>query len=275
MQLSYGTVDTDYAGRLATWDPAEDGPIWMVNLMRYHQRAQYADGDDQGLTGREADDRYAPVEILTEIGARVAFFAEVEQQLLGAEPVWDRVAVVEYPTRRSFIEMQSRRDFRAKHEHKQAGMERTIVMGCVPIPGIALAADTPSVPWDQVPHPPSDDDGPVMVIHVLQFDTGQFDTGAGAAQTPAAMAAYQNAAAVSAAAHGVRIAAWFAVEGTIVGDGRRWNQVRFNEFPSRRAFMAVVSDPARLEAQRAHREVAVSDTYTLLTRSSSTRPILR
>lgn len=261
MQLSYGTVDTDYAGRLATCDPSEDGPIWMVNLMRYHPRARYGDGDDQGLTGREADDRYAPVEILADIGARVALFADVERQFLGAEPVWDRVGVVEYPSRRSFIEMQSRHDFRAKHEHKQAGMERTIVMGCVPMRGVTLPEETPSVPWDQVPHPPSAEDGPVMVVHVLQFhDDGRAQT------TPEAMREYQSAAAVSAAAHGVRIAGWFEVEGTVVGDGRPWHQVRFNEFPSRRAFLAVVTDPARLEAQRAHREVAISDTYTLMTR---------
>ena len=34
--------------------------------------------------------------------------------------------------------------------------------------------------------------------------------------------------------NGVRIAGWFAAEGTIVGDGRTWDQVRFNAFPSKR-----------------------------------------
>lgn len=33
---SYGQVDHDYGRRLATTDPADDGPVWMVNLMRYH-----------------------------------------------------------------------------------------------------------------------------------------------------------------------------------------------------------------------------------------------
>jgi hypothetical protein len=34
------------------------------------------------------------------------------------------------------------------------------------------------------------------------------------------MEVYTSAAAVIAAKHGVRVAGWFAVEGTIVGDGR-------------------------------------------------------
>jgi hypothetical protein len=61
------------------------------------------------------------------------------------------------------------------------------------------------------------------------------------------------------------------VEGTIVGDGRRWDQVRFNAFPSRQAFLTVALDPARLEAQRGHREPALADTYTLVTRPTINR----
>jgi len=32
--------------------------------------------------------------------------------------------------------------------------------------------------------------------------------------------------------------------------------------------MAVVNDPRRLEAQRDHREAAIADTYTLMTRAT-------
>ena len=65
----------------------------------------------------------------------------------------------------------------------------------------------------------------------------------------------------------MRINGWFAVEGTIIGDGRGWHQVRFNLFPSKAAFMAVVTDPSRLEAQKDHREVAIADTYTMIVRA--------
>lgn len=266
----YGTIDREYGARLASTPPDEDGPVWMVNLMKYRDVAQYADGRESSISGREADDEYAPVDVLDDIGAEVVFFGDVDQQLLGDDVVWDRVGVVKYPTRRSFIEMQARRDFQAKHAHKEAGMERTIVIGCQPMPGfVAPAAGeerVETVDWSHVEHPPTDDDGPVMVLHVLRYHDA-----AEAALTPPAMEAYTSAAARVAARHGGSVAGWFAAEGTILGDGRQWHQVRFNLFPSKRAFMAVVLDPERLEAQKDHREVAIADTYTMIVRPSIDR----
>jgi uncharacterized protein (DUF1330 family) len=259
----YGQVDRDYGMRLATTPPDEDGPVWMVNLMKYREVAQYEDGRESTLSGKEADDEYAPLESLAAVGARPVFFGDVDQQLLGDAPVWDRIGVVRYPTRRSFIEMQSRPEFQTSHAHKDAGMEQTIVMGCQPMPYPVAPAGVNEVDWADVPHPPTDDDGPVMVLHVIRFEDAE-----AAHVTPTEMEAYTSAAAVSAARHGVRIAGWFAVEGTIVGDGRAWHQVRFNAFPSKAAFMAVVFDPERLEAQKDHREKAIADTYTMIVRAS-------
>jgi hypothetical protein len=85
------------------------------------------------------------------------------------------------------------------------------------------------------------------------------------------MVEYQTRAAEVAVPHGVRISGWFGVEGTIVGDGRQWDQARFNAFPSKAAFMAVVFDPDRLEAHHDHREVAIADTYTLILRPALDR----
>ena len=110
-----------------------------------------------------------PVESLDAVGARIVFLADVEDVLLGDGVMWDRVAVVKYPTRRSFIEMQSRPDFRRQHVHKDAGMQQTIVIGGVPL-SIPTSTDAPAaVQWSEVPHPPTDNDGPVVVVHVLQF----------------------------------------------------------------------------------------------------------
>ena len=126
----YGTIDRDYGMRLANCDPATDGPIYMLNLMKYRDAADYGGkGGDASVSGREADDRYAPVDVLAAIGAKVCFTAEV----LDASDDWDRVAVVRYPTRRAFIEMQSRKDFQEKHVHKEAGMHHTIVMATLPV----------------------------------------------------------------------------------------------------------------------------------------------
>jgi hypothetical protein len=256
--VRYGHVDRDYAIRLATTPADEDGPVYMVNLMKYREKADYTDGTELNISGREADDLYAPVGPLAAIGASMVFLAEVDTQLLGDAPMWDRIAVVRYPTGRSFIDMQSRTDFKEKHVHKEAGMAETIVMGCTPI-DVPKPAELPS--WADVPHPATEDDGPVVVMHVIKYvDGGLTD-----------MVAYQNAAGAVAVPHGARINGWYDVQGTIMGDGRQWDQVRFNAFPSKAAFMAVVADPDRLAAQKDHREPAIADTYALILRPSINR----
>src|SRR5690242_7093445 len=100
----YGTIDADYAARLASCDPSDDGDIYMLNLMAYRDEADYGPGGERGVSGREADNRYAPLDVLAELGANVCFLADV----VSASEPWDRIAVVRYPTRRSFIDMQSR-----------------------------------------------------------------------------------------------------------------------------------------------------------------------
>ena len=256
--VRYGQVDRDYAIRLATTPADEDGPVYMVNLMKYREKADYTDGTDLNISGREADDLYAPVGPLAAIGASMVFLAEVDTQLLGDAPMWDRIAVVRYPTGRSFIDMQSRTDFKEKHVHKEAGMAETIVIGCTPIE-VPKPAEQPS--WADVPHPATEDDGPIVVMHVIKYvDGGLTD-----------MVAYQNAAGAVAVPHGARINGWYDVQGTIMGDGRQWDQVRFNAFPSKAAFMAVVADPDRLAAQKDHREPSIADTYALILRPSINR----
>jgi hypothetical protein len=255
LTLRYGTVDTAYAGRMATTPPDEDGPVWMVNLMRYRERAEYTDGRASTITGQEADDLYAPYASLAAVGAEIVFVGVVDTQFLNEDPKWDRVAVVRYPNRRAFIEMQSRDDFVAAHAHKNAGMAETIVIGGVPIPTPAIPEGAPT--WDEVPHPPTAEDGDVMVLHVLRYHEDE---------RRQEMGTYTDHAGRIAVPHGVRLAAWFEAEGTIIGDGRQWHQARFNAFPSKAAFLAVVFDPERLEAQKDHREVAIAETYTMILR---------
>ena len=255
LTIRYADVDLAYEQALAS-TPDEDGPVWMVNLMRYRPVAEYADGRESTMSGQEADDAYAPFEAFAEVGAELVFLAEVETQLLGDEPDWHRVGVVKYPTHRAFVEMTHLPSFEEQHPHKDAGMERTIVVGGVPRPTPALPEVAPA--WADVPHPSTDEDPPIVVFHLLRFaerpDAGE------------AMVSYQDAAGAVAVPQGVRIGAWLSVEGTILGDGRSWDEARFNRFPSRQAFFAVAMDPDRLAAQADHREPAIEDTYTMVLR---------
>ena len=75
---SYGTIDHEYGHKLATTDPADDGPVWMVNLMKYKEVADYGDGGDSGRSGRDADDEYTPTGPLKAVGAEIVYVAEVD-----------------------------------------------------------------------------------------------------------------------------------------------------------------------------------------------------
>ena len=131
--MRFGTIDTNYAVDLATREPENDGPIFMVNFMKYKAVAAYRDPStvDTEISGKDADDKYAPVDVLERIGAQVAFHGSVVAQ--GCAGEWDRMGIVLYPSRRSFIDMQSRPDFKTKYVHKEAGMDYTIVMGALPV----------------------------------------------------------------------------------------------------------------------------------------------
>jgi hypothetical protein len=131
--VRYGQINTEMVGRWLQMPPESDGPFWALNLMKYRDVAEYADGRAEGKSGREADDEYTPRESLSAIGAQIVFAAEVEQILVGDGTAWDRIGIVRYPTRRKFFEMQQRDEFKKQHVHKDAGMEFTIVMSCLPV----------------------------------------------------------------------------------------------------------------------------------------------
>jgi hypothetical protein len=122
----YGEPNWALISRWMALSPDSDPPFLAVNLMRYRALAEYADGRPTSLSGREADDTYAPLGPLAAVGAEPVFFADVLEQPAG-EPVFERVAIVRYPSRAKFFEMQRREDFQELHEHKDAGMEFTIV----------------------------------------------------------------------------------------------------------------------------------------------------
>lgn len=193
LKHKYGTIDKDYGMFLATCPPDEDGPIYMVNLMKYHEVAQYGDGTGVGkeISGKEADDRYNPTSILNKIGADVVFYGDVISNHIGDED-WDRIGIVRYATRKSFIDMQSRQDFGAKHVHKAAGMARTTLVCCRPEDE---SLDTR--------HRPTPLESRLVAMIVRQSSNRQL--------------AFSD---LPEAVH-------FSAEGTIIGDGRKWDTVQF------------------------------------------------
>ena len=63
----------------ALQEAGPDGPIVMVNLLKFRDKALYPDGRDPDLSGREAYDRYAVevVKLLEAVGGRVLYTGDV------------------------------------------------------------------------------------------------------------------------------------------------------------------------------------------------------
>jgi uncharacterized protein (DUF1330 family) len=105
---------------------ATDGPVMMVNLLKFRAKAAYADGRDPELSGREAYGRYAAeMKTLVEAnGGRFVFGAQVEGLLLGdVESLWDMVGIVEYPSSKALVQIASSPEFQAIEVHRLAGLE--------------------------------------------------------------------------------------------------------------------------------------------------------
>lgn len=106
-------------------EPGPAGPIVMVNLVKFRDRAQYCDGSDPELSGREAYLRYAvEVEKLVRgLGGRILYAGAVTFLMLGqVEELWDEVALVEYPNRAALLEMAMSPACQAIAHHREAGL---------------------------------------------------------------------------------------------------------------------------------------------------------
>ena len=238
---SYGQMDAAYAARGRNLAPEEDGHVWMVNLMAYKKKAVY-EGVEAEIDGKEADNRYNPIDVLMKIGADMSFVSDVVDQSADTEPLWDRIAVVRYPTRRSFIEMGDRKDFREKHKHKQAGMDQTIVCPCLPIGESSDAAA--ELPADGSPEA-------IVSLHLVRFAEGSAE----------GRADYANACAAAVSKHGGSTEALLEVEGTFLGDGRSWDLALMFRFPTLEAYTASAA-----ELTSGALGDAVADRYDVATR---------
>ena len=119
--------------------PDAAGPIFMVNLLKFKERAEYEDGRETPLSGREAYALYAAevAKVITEVGGKLIFGANVERLMLGeVEELWDQVAVAMYPSRAAMFEMIQLPEYAAISVHRTAGLA-----GQLNIETVAPAAD--------------------------------------------------------------------------------------------------------------------------------------
>lgn len=103
----------------------EDGPFVMVNLLKFHPTARYADGSESELTGQAAYQRYGDAvrELLETIGGRLLYAGPVTGLMIGAvEELWDAAALAEYPSLAAFQAMALSPEMRRIEHHRSAGL---------------------------------------------------------------------------------------------------------------------------------------------------------
>lgn len=102
----------------------DDGaPIVMVNLLRFRDAAS---APDEGISGEDAYRRYSDrmLEFIAARGARVLYSGHLKGQVIGeAGDGFHMIALVEYPSRREFVEIATHEYVRDIGVHRTAGLE--------------------------------------------------------------------------------------------------------------------------------------------------------
>ncbi len=101
---------------------ASDGPVAMLNLVKYRNREAY--GEYARLTGK----------LVAEHGGRMLWAGVVAEVALdeGGDADWDFAAIVLYPSRQAFIDLVTSEQYRAANEVRRTAIVKHVV----------LAADT-------------------------------------------------------------------------------------------------------------------------------------
>ena len=76
------------------------GPIVMLNLLKFREKALYSDGRPDDISGREAYMRYVAEmrPIVEGAGGHILFAGSAKGLVIGeVEDLWDDVGIVEYP----------------------------------------------------------------------------------------------------------------------------------------------------------------------------------
>jgi len=135
MHVTNALYPTGAAQMQAMQEAGPPGPIVMVNLLKFKDRAVYEDGRPCDLSGRDAYALYgrAVAGLVQGVGGRILFAGAVSFLAIGeAEPLWDQIALAEYPDRRAIVTMAMSPAYQAIAVHRTAGLAGQLNIETVP-----------------------------------------------------------------------------------------------------------------------------------------------
>jgi len=111
-----------------------NGPLTMLNLLKFRPRAAYADGRETALTGADAYGIYGTgvTRMIYRLGGKMVFAGAANAQLIGDDDLpWDMVIIMEYPSLQAFLNMIASDEYQALQVHREAGLEHQVLINCL------------------------------------------------------------------------------------------------------------------------------------------------
>ncbi len=100
-----------------------EGPVHMLNLVRFREWAEYEDGTR--LSGAEAYKAYSRLSapVFTRLGGRIVWRGKPQIMMIGPqEEAWDIAFIAQYPTSDAFVSMIKDPEYRKAMPHRQAAV---------------------------------------------------------------------------------------------------------------------------------------------------------
>lgn len=114
--------------RLAESD--NDGPVVMLNMLRFAKDAS----DGSAKSGAKSYETYGDKmrDIMAERGIKLLWSGRADFVVIGDDDddAWDMVLLVEYPSRKVFLEMSANKDYQKVGEHRTAALVDSRLFAC-------------------------------------------------------------------------------------------------------------------------------------------------
>ncbi|MEM9175508.1 MAG: DUF1330 domain-containing protein [Myxococcota bacterium] len=111
-----------------------EGDLYMLNLLKFREKAIYADGRETDLSGQQAYMIYggAVQQIIEGFGGGLVFGGVANALVIGdGELEWDWIGLMRYPSFAHFQGMTASDEYQAIHVHRDAGLEHQVLINCL------------------------------------------------------------------------------------------------------------------------------------------------
>lgn len=109
-----------------------DGPVHMLNLLRFRAQAAYPEpSEHSACSGAEAYARYGEnmLSVLKQFGGTVEVLSQCHGSVIGeARDGFDHMVIVRYPSRQALLQMMQSQEYQRVMVHRTAAVEHSLLI---------------------------------------------------------------------------------------------------------------------------------------------------